>query len=83
MQAKCIKLGLSDHCQFESSVLTNRYFSAMDSAIGDIVYELMVNEMFDNTVIVFMSDNGGQALSSGASNFPYRGNKGTYYEAGT
>lgn len=54
----------------------------MDSAIGDIVYELMVNEMFDNTVIVFMSDNGGQALSSGASNFPYRGNKGTYYEAG-
>jgi len=38
--------------------------------------------MMKKTVIVFSTDNGGQALRGGASNYPLRGNKGTYYEAG-
>lgn len=55
----------------------------MDEAIGDIVATLEDNNMLENTVIVFSSDNGGQALSGGASNYPLRGNKATFYEAGT
>ena len=54
----------------------------MDEAIGEIVNKLESTGMMNNTVIVYSSDNGGQALVGGASNYPLRGNKGTYYEAG-
>lgn len=37
--------------------------------------------IYDNTLIVFTTDNGGQA-SSGSSNYPLKGNKNTFYEAG-
>lgn len=57
-------------------------FSAMDDAIGTIIRKLEESNMMQETVIVFSTDNGGQALSGGASNYPLRGNKGTYYEAG-
>ena len=53
----------------------------MDAAIGDIVSKLKSTEMDKNTLIVFTTDNGGQAFY-GASNWPLRGNKATYYEAG-
>lgn len=54
----------------------------MDSAIGSLVRKLTASNMMKKTVIVFSTDNGGQALRGGASNYPLRGNKGTYYEAG-
>ena len=53
----------------------------MDAAIGEIVSKLKSTEMDKNTLIVFTTDNGGQAFY-GASNWPLRGNKATYYEAG-
>ncbi|XP_067945659.1 arylsulfatase B-like isoform X2 [Watersipora subatra] len=56
--------------------------TGMDQAIGVIVADLMRRNMYNNTVIVLSTDNGGQSLSGGASNYPLRGNKGTYYEAG-
>lgn len=37
--------------------------------------------MYNNTVIIFSTDNGGQA-KSGASNAPLRGNKDTWFEGG-
>lgn len=54
----------------------------MDDAIGQVVEKLKTSGLYNNSVIVFSTDNGGQALSSGASNWPYRGNKATYYEGG-
>src|SRR5262249_47000787 len=63
--------------------------------IGKVVAELEKKNMRDNTLIVFMSDNGGNQnpmfsgdvdvsnLKLPADNGPYRGGKGMLYEGGT
>ena len=55
--------------------------SAVDEGVGRVVNALKKAGIYDNTVIVFTTDNGGQA-SSGSSNYPLKGNKNTFYEAG-
>jgi arylsulfatase A-like enzyme len=78
---------------------TRRAYAAMitcmDDEIGKVIATLEKKGMRDNTLIVFMSDNGGNqtALLAGdadvsklklpADNGPYRGGKGTLYEGGT
>jgi arylsulfatase A-like enzyme len=70
--------------------------AAMDSQIGRVVDALEKKKMRDNTLIVFMSDNGGtrNPMFTGAiadvskmkipcNNGPYREGKGTNYEGGT
>ena len=57
------------------------YFAALDESIGEVVQSLTDENMYDNTVIIFSTDNGGN-VNSGASNFPFRGNKNSFYEAG-
>ena len=57
--------------------------TAMDDAIGNLTEVLKANEMFDNTIIIFISDNGGIAnLGGGASNYPLKRGKGSFYEGG-
>jgi arylsulfatase A-like enzyme len=68
--------------------------SSMDDEIAKVVAALEKKKMRDNTLIVFMSDNGGNvsAMFSGdadvsklklpADNGPYRGGKGMLYEGG-
>jgi len=69
--------------------------SSMDDEIGKVLAALEKKKMRDNTLIVFMSDNGGNTVAtfSGdvdvsklklpADNGPYRGGKGMLYEGGT
>jgi arylsulfatase A-like enzyme len=70
--------------------------TAMDDQIGRVVDALAKKQMLGNTLIIFMSDNGGtrDAMFSGAiadvskiklpcDNGPYRAGKGTNYEGGT
>ncbi len=54
---------------------------AVDRAIGRVVDCLKVQGRLDNTLIFFLSDNGG-AHNNMSSNFPYKGFKGNKYEAG-
>ena len=39
------------------------------------------NDMYDNTYIVFTSDNGG-SNAAGSSTYPLRGAKGSWFEGG-
>ncbi|MEW6998379.1 arylsulfatase [Colwelliaceae bacterium BS250] len=52
---------------------------AMDKAIGDVVGAVKSNGMAENTLIVFMSDNGGIPQ---ADNRPLRSYKGDSFEGG-
>lgn len=54
---------------------------AVDRGVGEIVKTLKENKEFDNTLIVFMSDNGGN-FDHGASNYPLKGTKGDTFEGG-
>ncbi|HEX7844242.1 MAG TPA: sulfatase-like hydrolase/transferase, partial [Chitinophagaceae bacterium] len=53
----------------------------MDDGIGKIVKTLKDDGLYDNTLIFFVSDNGGQ-LQEGANNGPLRDGKGSMYEGG-
>ncbi|KAJ3610718.1 hypothetical protein NHX12_022810 [Muraenolepis orangiensis] len=55
--------------------------SCLDQGLGEVVQELRSTGLYQNTVLVYSSDNGGQPLSGG-SNWPLRGGKGTYWEGG-
>ena len=56
--------------------------TAMDVLVGNIVQTLQESGKWDNTLIIFSSDNGGEP--GGASdNSPYRGCKASLWEGGT
>ena len=69
--------------------------TAMDDQIGRVVAALEKNQMRDNTIIVFQSDNGGtfnpmfagegdmSKIKIPCNNGPYREGKGSLYEGGT
>jgi arylsulfatase A-like enzyme len=54
---------------------------ALDRAVGKILEELKQQGLFENTLIFFLSDNGG-AYNNQSSNLPLKGFKGNKYEGG-
>lgn len=60
----------------------------MDKSLGDLIAYLKTKNVYKNTVIIFMSDNGGLSLApprSGAphtQNLPLKAGKGSLYEGG-
>jgi len=56
--------------------------SRMDSGIEKITQTLKDRGEWENTLLVFTTDNGG-AVSQAGSNHPLRGTKGTLFEGGT
>lgn len=53
--------------------------TCMDDAIGEVLNLLDDNNLTDNTLVIFFSDNGG---ASSADNSPLRGKKGNVFEGG-
>ena len=53
----------------------------LDMGVGQIVKSLKANDLFDNTLLIFLTDNGGSAAMS-ANNAPLRGFKQMDYEGG-
>ncbi len=54
--------------------------TCMDSAIGEIIAALQMKNMWDDTVFIFESDNGGEP--GGASNYPLAGAKASLWQGG-
>lgn len=59
----------------------------MDKSLGDIMDYLDENNLTDNTILIFMSDNGGLAAHTRAGqlhtqNYPLNSGKGSAYEGG-
>ena len=63
-----------------------RIFAAMlthlDESVGKLLGKLDANGQIENTIIVFLSDNGGPTRELTSSNHPLRGEKGQLLEGG-
>ncbi|CAJ1067063.1 arylsulfatase I [Xyrichtys novacula] len=88
LQAAHTPLQVPDHFLHHYNSQGNRLrrlyaamLSCLDDGIGRVVQELKTSGLYQNSVLVYSSDNGGQPLSGG-SNWPLRGGKGTYWEGG-
>ena len=55
--------------------------SAVDDGVGEILETIESEGLSEDTLVVWVSDNGGNTRA-GASNEPFRGNKGTAFEGG-
>jgi arylsulfatase A-like enzyme len=60
--------------------------SAMDDAVGTVMAKLKAEKLTENTLVVFVSDNGGPTMkgttTNGSVNAPLRGSKRTTLEGG-
>ncbi len=54
----------------------------LDVNVGKILEELERQKLRDNTVVVFLSDNGGPPNQNSSINAPFRGSKGILLEGG-
>ena len=56
--------------------------SAMDDGIGRVLNTLRKQNIEENTIVVFLSDNGGPTNKNASNNDPLRGKKSDLYEGG-
>ncbi|KAK9509481.1 hypothetical protein O3M35_006791 [Rhynocoris fuscipes] len=59
--------------------------SKLDESVGEVISALRAKNMLDNSIIVFMSDNGAPTYgihSNRGSNYPFRGIKNSAWEGG-
>lgn len=70
----------TEHIEQPGRAIYGAMIAGMDAGIGRVLDKLNTLKLRDNTLIIFMSDNGGR--SDGAMNFPYRGYKGMLFEGG-
>lgn len=65
------------HRQIFAAMLSN-----MDDSVGEVLSRLDRNGIRDDTIVFFLSDNGGPTRELTSSNAPLRGEKGSMYEGG-
>ena len=74
-----------DRIQNVADTLHRVYYGmieAMDDAVGSIMQKLKDEGLDKNTVIFFISDNGGATYTKATDNFPLHGGKCTHFEGG-
>lgn len=65
----------------EKRVILMAMLKHLDDGVGKVVAKLKQEKLFDNTILFFLTDNGGSKAMS-ANNTPLRGFKGSLYEGG-
>ncbi|WP_345335634.1 sulfatase-like hydrolase/transferase [Ferrimonas pelagia] len=81
MEATEADLAKFEHIEDEARRTSVAMVHSMDNTIGDLLDKLEEEEMLENTLIFFTSDNGGEGYPH-SSNKPHKGIKGTTYEGG-
>jgi len=82
MQAPEKYLNRFEHIENEKRRIYAAMVSAIDDGVGlllDKTEQLGIN---DNTIVFFLSDNGGPTSANASDNSPLRGFKGGFYEGG-
>ena len=75
---------INQQCQsipYENRRIFCGMLRAADEGMANITMLLQENNLLDDTIIIFTTDNGGQTMQ-GSNNWPLRGNKGTVFEGG-
>lgn len=71
------------HIKDEKTRVYYAMIEAMDEAVGQVLAKLKAEDLERDTIVVFLSDNGGAAYHHiPQENLPYRGWKTTYFEGG-
>jgi len=65
----------------EKRVILMAMLKHLDDGVGAVVAKLKQEKLFDNTLVFFLTDNGGSKAME-ANNSPLRGFKGSLYEGG-
>ncbi|WP_139955954.1 sulfatase-like hydrolase/transferase [Flavicella sediminum] len=68
------------HIEYAGRSIYGAMVNAVDNGVGRIDSTLIANNLKDNTIVVFLSDNGGRGEH--ADNRPNRGYKGMLFEGG-
>ncbi len=80
---QALKKILGENAATEAKRLTyTAMVYAVDRGVARIVEKLKEVDQFDNTLIVFLSDNGGRINDASANNAPFRAGKTSVYEGG-
>ncbi|NJB35197.1 sulfatase-like hydrolase/transferase [Croceivirga sp. JEA036] len=70
----------TEHIEYGGRSVYAAMVNGVDFGVGKLVQLLKDLELYDNTILVFLSDNGGRAVH--ADNRPNRGHKGMLFEGG-
>ncbi|CAL1519699.1 sulfatase [Chitinophaga sp. MM2321] len=79
---KYLDMGLTNHEAAYAALV-----EGMDQSLGELMDYLDKHDLTSNTIIIFMSDNGGfshppRQGAPNSQNYPLRGGKGSLYEGG-
>ena len=81
LQATKKYLDRYDHIEDKRRKTYAAMVSSVDDGVGGIIDKLKQHNILDNTIIYFLSDNGGSKFNS-SNNYPLKGFKGELYEGG-
>jgi len=71
-----------DHIKDDNKRVYYAMISALDDAIGDIHNKLEDEGLLENTIVIFISDNGGASYTGATENGPLKGGKLNQFEGG-
>ena len=70
------------HIEDENRRVYLAMISALDDAVGDLMKHLEDENLTQNTIVYFISDNGGASYTGATKNGPLKGGKITHFEGG-